>query len=166
MKFNIFLFVLTFVSFTFTSNAQNCCASTAKSISSSTTEPQESTKLLGANLTKDYTSISDQSGSDTTIIFKVYGNCGMCEKTIEGSLKDIEGISKSDWNKLTKMMEVTYDENHITSDDVKRKIAAVGYDMEKIRATDVAYNSLPGCCQYDRPENLEKIHDTHEGHSH
>ncbi len=25
-------------------------------------------------------------------VFTVFGNCGMCERTIEGSLKDVEGV--------------------------------------------------------------------------
>jgi len=88
-----------------------------------------------------------------TKTFKVYGNCGMCEETIEGSLKDVKGIEKADWNKDTKMMEVTYHEHQITLDEIKKKIAGVGYDTDEFRSKNKTYNNLPGCCQYDRPES-------------
>lgn len=33
---------------------------------------------------------------------------------------------------------------------IHEKIASVGHDTEKVKATDKAYNSLPGCCKYER----------------
>jgi len=103
---------------------------------------------------------SNEEVSNSTIIqsdstaesFKVYGNCGMCKKTIEGSLKDQEGIYSVDWNKETKIIELSYNKDSISLDEIKKKIAEVGYDTEEYRATDEAYNDLPGCCQYERPE--------------
>ncbi len=84
--------------------------------------------------------------------FKVYGNCGMCKKTIEGALKDVKGIDKADWNRETKMIEVVYHTHDISLDEIKKKIAEVGYDTKEFRATEKIYNNLPGCCQYERPE--------------
>ena len=95
-----------------------------------------------------------------TKTFKVYGNCGMCEKTIERALKGVKGIEKADWNKETKTMEVTFDEGVITLKEIKQKIADVGYDTDEVRASEKVYNKLPGCCQYERPES------THEDHKH
>ena len=96
----------------------------------------------------------------TTKTFKVYGNCGMCEKTIESALKGVKGIEKADGNKETKIMEVTFDEGVITLKEIKQKIADVGYDTDEVRASEKVYNKLPGCCQYERPES------THEDHKH
>lgn len=103
----------------------------------------------------------DDKMTDT---FKVYGNCGMCEKTIEGALKDVKGIEKADWNKETKIMEVVYHTHDISLDDIKKKIAEVGYDTEEHRASEKVYNNLPGCCQYERPE--AKKEEDHSGHNH
>lgn len=81
----------------------------------------------------------------------------MCERTIEGSLKDLNGIIKADWNKETKMMEVTYNPHVISLKEIKQQIANVGYDTDEIRAKDKVYSKLPGCCQYERPnQNIEK----------
>lgn len=100
-----------------------------------------------------------------TKTFKVYGNCGMCEKTIEGALSDIKGIVKADWNKETKMMVVTFHEHEISLDKIKKKIAAVGYDTDKFKASDKTYTALSGCCQYERPSE-NKVKDSHSGHHH
>lgn len=85
-------------------------------------------------------------------VFTVYGNCGMCERTIEGALKDVEGISLADWDKETDQMTVEFDPGIITLDAIKQKIADVGYDSDTHRAKDEVYNNLPGCCQYERPK--------------
>lgn len=81
--------------------------------------------------------------------FKVWGNCGMCKETIEGSLK-VKGVSKADWNKESKMISVSYDAKKISLDQIQKNIASVGYDNEKYKGDDKAYKELPGCCQYDR----------------
>lgn len=84
-----------------------------------------------------------------TSTFKVWGNCEMCKETIEGSLK-VDGISKSDWNTETKMINVSYDTTKISLDKLQKNIASVGYDNEKHKGDDKAYSALPECCQYDR----------------
>ena len=94
---------------------------------------------------------SSSEVSNTQSTFKVYGNCGMCKKTIEGSLAGVEGMLKANWNKNTKQIDIEFDEAKIKLDEIKQKIAGVGYDMEKVRAEESVYSNLVGCCQYDRP---------------
>lgn len=84
-----------------------------------------------------------------TSTFKVWGNCEMCQETIEGSVS-VPGVVKSSWNKDTKIISVSYDEKKITLDQIQQKIAAAGYDNEKYKGDDAAYKVLPECCQYDR----------------
>ena len=81
--------------------------------------------------------------------FKVWGNCDMCKETIETSLK-VDGISKADWNVDSKILSVSYDATKITLDQIQKNIASVGYDNEKYKGDDKAYNELADCCQYDR----------------
>ena len=83
--------------------------------------------------------------------FKVYGNCGMCEKRIEGSLKGVSGISYADWDQTSKMIIISYESEKISIDEMKVKIAGVGYDTESHRAKESVYSKLPECCQYERP---------------
>lgn len=94
-----------------------------------------------------------QSPVKKTDTFKVYGNCGMCKETIEGSLKKKDGVEKKEWNVKTKMMTVTYDPAKISLEQIKQKIAGSGYDTDGSTAKDETYNKLHDCCKYERPKN-------------
>lgn len=96
-----------------------------------------------------FTTVNAQSKKMQTETFKVWGNCGMCEKTIEKALK-IKGVSSADWNKETKMITVVYNPKKIDIRSIHKKIAGVGYDTELEKASDEVYNKLHGCCQYER----------------
>jgi len=85
--------------------------------------------------------------TDKTESFKVAGNCSMCKDRIEKAAK-VEGVSKADWDSKTKMLTLTYDSSKVKSDDVLKKIAAVGHDTDKFKADDKIYAKLPGCCKY------------------
>ena len=82
--------------------------------------------------------------------FKVYGNCGMCEKRIEKAASAVDGVSNADWNKETKMIEVSFDESKIDLEKIQKAIADAGHDTDKYSASDETYNKLPGCCHYER----------------
>lgn len=85
----------------------------------------------------------------TTETFKVNGNCGMCESTIEKAAKTA-GASFADWDKESKIMTVKYSTKSLNLAKIQKSIADVGYDNEGAKAEDAAYNKLPGCCKYDR----------------
>jgi len=80
----------------------------------------------------------------------VSGNCGMCKKNIENSIK--KDVKSAVWNKDTKVLTVKYDSDKISRDQIEQKIAAAGYDTEKYKASDAAYAKLNECCQYTRKE--------------
>jgi mercuric ion binding protein len=73
----------------------------------------------------------------------------MCKVRIEKAAK-IEGVSKVEWDKETKMLTLVYNPSNVKSDDIQKKIASVGHDTEKFKSNDKTYNSLPACCRYDR----------------
>ena len=82
-----------------------------------------------------------------TEMIKVSGNCETCKARIEKTAK-VDGVSKADWNTKTKVLTLIYDPSKVKNDDIQKKLAAVGHDTPKYKATDKAYNSLPGCCKY------------------
>ena len=102
---------------------------------------------------------------DKTEKFEVKGNCGMCEKRIEKAALSVDGVSKADWNKETKMMELVLDDSKTDVHKAQMAIAKAGYDTKMHKASDEAYDKLPGCCKYDRTESKEKMK-CHEGHNH
>lgn len=105
--------------------------------------------LVAITVLLSFTSCNAQIKNATTETVKIYGNCGMCEKTIEkaGNLKD---IAKIDWNVDTKMATITYDTKKTNQNEILKRIALSGYDSDKFLAPDDVYNNLHGCCQYDR----------------
>lgn len=82
-----------------------------------------------------------------TETIKVAGNCETCKARIEKAAK-VTGVTKADWNEKTKVLTLVYDPAKVKSDDVQKKIAAVGHDTPKYKATTAVYNALPGCCKY------------------
>ena len=108
-------------------------------------------------------SFTSVCGQVKTEEFKVYGNCGMCETRIEKAAKEVDGVSAADWNKETKMIEVTLDESKTNVHKVQMALAKVGHDTEMHKADDEVYKKLPACCKYDREE--AKSGDKHKGHS-
>lgn len=84
--------------------------------------------------------------------FLVNGKCEMCEKRIEMAALSVEGVSKADWNKETKEIEVTLNDAKTSLQTVQEAIAKVGHDTEAVKATDEAYKELASCCKYDRSD--------------
>lgn len=94
-------------------------------------------------------SVHAQIKNAITETVKIYGNCGMCEKTIEKA-GNMGKIANVDWNADTKMATLTYDAQKTNQNEILKRIALSGYDSDKFLAPDEAYSKLPGCCQYER----------------
>ena len=80
----------------------------------------------------------------------VAGNCGMCEARITKHASRIPGVTEAAWNKDTKMMEVSFDANMVSIDEIEKAVAKAGHDTKTHKALTETYNNLPGCCQYER----------------
>jgi copper chaperone CopZ len=85
----------------------------------------------------------------TDISFGVRGNCGMCKKTIEKAVNNVEGVVKSNWDVDNKKIDVSFDDTKTEVMAIHEAIAASGYDTEKVAGSEEAYEGLPGCCKYD-----------------
>lgn len=95
----------------------------------------------------DHSSMSMTSSKSET--FKVFGKCDMCKARIEKTVKT-DGVTEASWDVKTQMLTVTFDPSKTSKDAISKKLASVGHDTEKYKATDEAYSNLPGCCHYDR----------------
>jgi copper chaperone CopZ len=87
---------------------------------------------------------------------KIYGNCGMCETTIE-TAGNFKKVAKVDWDKDTKMAILTYDSTKTNQDEILKRIALAGYDSDKFLAPDDVYSKLHGCCQYERVTKMNEV---------
>lgn len=90
-----------------------------------------------------------QPSNEKTFTATVYGNCGMCQGTIEKAGTKA-GQYKTGWNKDTKQATIQYNAKRTTGDAVLKQIALAGYDNDKFLAPDESYNKLPACCKYER----------------
>lgn len=92
-------------------------------------------------------SISNAFSQSKTEKFKVYGNCGMCETTIEKAAKSVDGVSSAEWDIAKDEITVVYDVSLTNVDAIHKAIAEAGYKTEKEKADTKAYNALPACCR-------------------
>jgi copper chaperone CopZ len=79
--------------------------------------------------------------------FKASGNCDMCKERIEQAL-DVPGISKATYIPDQKIVQVSFNAKKISLEQIQRLVSMAGHDTELFRATDEAYQKLPGCCRY------------------
>ena len=89
--------------------------------------------------------------------FKAAGNCGMCKKRIEGSLK-VPGVSFANWDVKSRTITVKFDAAKTTPKQLQQRIAAAGHDTDLFTADQAVYDGLPGCCLYDRNQ-LKSLQD-------
>jgi copper chaperone CopZ len=79
------------------------------------------------------TSCEAQVKNAKTETVKIYGNCGMCETTIE-TAGNVKKVAKVDWDKDTKIAIITYDSMKTNQDEILKRIALAGYDSDKFLA--------------------------------
>ena len=131
----------------------------------------KSIKLLMAMcVSLSFTACNAQIKNAKTTTVKIYGNCGMCESTIEKA-GNIKKVAEVDWNKDTKLASITFDSTKTNQDEILKRIALAGYDSDKFLAPDDVYAKLPECCLYERvnkpvakAEPKTKTHD-HPSHT-
>jgi copper chaperone CopZ len=115
------------------------------------------------------TSCEAQVKNAKTETVKIYGNCGMCETTIE-TAGNVKKVAKVDWDKDTKIAIITYDSMKTNQDEILKRIALAGYDSDKFLAPDDVYSKLHGCCQYERVTKTTIVKtdvvDDHSSHNH
>ncbi|MGB1104797.1 MAG: heavy-metal-associated domain-containing protein [Crocinitomicaceae bacterium] len=82
-----------------------------------------------------------------TITFFTSAVCGMCEDRIEEKLNYTKGIIFSELDVETKKLTVRYKTKHISAEEIKQIVADLGYDADKTKRNEEAFNALPKCCQ-------------------
>ena len=75
---------------------------------------------------------------------KVYGNCGMCQSRIEKAAKSVDGVTTAEWDKETKILEVTFDDSKTDADKIELALSEVGHDTENHKAKNSVYDETSG----------------------
>lgn len=80
----------------------------------------------------------------------VNGNCEMCKKRIEKAAYGAPGVKSAVWNIDTHVLDLIVNEQKTSLLNVEKAVAKVGHDTKGVKATQEQYNSLHGCCMYER----------------
>ena len=116
------------------------------------------TRILSLVIVIGLSTFSLLAQSEKSEKFEVAGNCGMCEARIEKAAKGVDGVSSAEWDKETKMIEVSYNPEKSDIHKINQAIAKVGHDTKMHKAEDSVYDELPGCCKYERMGQKEHKH--------
>ena len=81
---------------------------------------------------------------------EINGNCEDCKKRIEKAAYSVSGVKSATWDIDSHNLHLILNEEKASVTDVKKKIAAIGHDSDDVFASDVVYDNLHHCCQYDR----------------
>ncbi len=82
--------------------------------------------------------------------FTAEGNCSMCKARIEKAAGGVSGVKSATWDVDAKRLSVEFDGKKTRLEDIQAAVAKTGHDNAGARATGVAYDRLPPCCQYER----------------
>lgn len=91
------------------------------------------------------------------------GNCGMCKDRIEKAANGT-GVKSANWDAATQILTLEINNKLTNKEDIKKRVADVGHDIDGLLANDQTYSNLHACCIYDRVQknNSKKI--IKEGH--
>jgi copper chaperone CopZ len=73
--------------------------------------------------------------------------CGECEIRLEEALNYTKGIVFAELDLTTMKLNVKFKPKQITLEEIKVKIASLGYQADDIPADKIAYDALPACCK-------------------
>lgn len=82
-----------------------------------------------------------------TVKISTNAECGMCKERIEGELNFVKGIIFAELDVASKALTVKYKSNQITIDEIRQKIAEIGYNADAVKADVDAQGNLPDCCK-------------------
>ena len=82
-----------------------------------------------------------------TAVLGTSAQCDMCRMKIEAKLNDVKGIKTASLDIRSKKLTVKYNPEKTTLDEIKKSVSDLGYDVEDMKANEVAHKNLPGCCQ-------------------
>ena len=92
----------------------------------------------------------DKKNKNAKYTIEVNGNCDMCKKRIEKASYAVSGVKSASWDIETKSLNLILNEEKTTLEEVEKSIAKAGHDTPDVKATDADYESLHGCCLYER----------------
>lgn len=91
--------------------------------------------------------MKDGKPAKQTIAIQTNAQCGDCKDRIEKELNFMKGVIYAELNLETKKVEVKYSSKRTSPEEIKKRIASLGYDAGDVQADKQAQTELPKCCQ-------------------
>lgn len=88
-----------------------------------------------------------QTSKTQELNIQTSAECGECEKRIEEALNYTKGIVYAELDLSTMKLHVKFKTKQITLEQIKLKIASLGYQADEIPADKTAFDALPACCK-------------------
>lgn len=82
-----------------------------------------------------------------TTSIQTNAQCGECKERIERELNFTKGIIFAELDLETKKVEVKYSSKKTSPEEIKKKIASIGYKADDVAPNKKAQEELPKCCQ-------------------
>lgn len=113
-----------------------------------------------------------EKNKNAKVSFKVDGICGMCKTRIQTAALKTKGVKFAIWDVNTHQLSVIVDERKTEISTIKKNILKAGHDvveadLNKLKATDEAYQTVHPCCRYrdsevilDHQGELKKVKKT------
>ncbi len=96
------------------------------------------------------TQAQDKKNKNAKYNIEVNGNCEMCKKRIEKAAYGVPGVKSAEWHIDDHMLHLILNEEKASILDVKKAVAKIGHDTDDVKAEQLVYEKLHGCCQYPR----------------
>ncbi|RXP44975.1 efflux RND transporter periplasmic adaptor subunit [Lutibacter sp. HS1-25] len=100
--------------------------------------------------------IKNEAINNIQISFGVRGNCSMCKATIEKAALNVDGVKTAIWDVDKKKITLEFDDSKTNEIEIHKAITLVGYDTDKMKANNEAYNNLPSCCLYSKEMKMNQ----------
>jgi len=82
-----------------------------------------------------------------TVVFKTSAQCGMCKERIEEVMNFVPGVKYAELNLKDMSLEIKFSTKKITVDELKKRVAAIGYTADDVEPKQEDVKKLPLCCQ-------------------
>jgi len=82
-----------------------------------------------------------------TVVFKTSAQCGMCKERIEGVMNFVPGVKYAELNLEDMSLKIKYNTKKTSADDLRKRVAAIGYTADDVEPKEEDVKKLPLCCQ-------------------
>ena len=82
-----------------------------------------------------------------TETFQTSAQCGMCKERIEEIMNFVPGVQYAELNMEDMSLTIKFKSKKTTADDLRKRVAAIGYTADDVLPKEEDVKKLPLCCQ-------------------